>query len=199
LINSREMHHRQEQQQVEGSYPSPASTISAHGTPHSRDPAVPISTSSELAFALESKPTDQQTPGSRPESYATYGDHHRQNQLSAAAAPTTSSHADAHGVVDRTAEKADFYNQQQQHETRSTDNRVYERTALSSHGHYIASSYSALCDAYPVSTDHQMDYTQCVRSGVSYSPSAYGETILGRASSLNGVIQPVEPFTSYST
>lgn len=139
----------------------------------------------------------KQTPGSRPECYAAYGDHHRQNQLSAAAAATASSHADAHGVVDRTAEKADFYNQQQQHETRSTDNRVYERTALNCHGHYIASSYSALCDAYPGSTDHQMDYTQCVRSGVSYSPSAYGETILGRASSLNGVIQPVEPFTSY--
>jgi len=198
LINSREMHHRQQQQQVEGSYPSPASTISPHGTPHSGDPTVPISTSSELAFALESKPTDQQTPGSRPESYATYGDHHHRNQLSATA--TASSHADAHGVVDRTAEKADFYNQ---HETRSTDNRVYQeetdRTALNSHGHYIASSYSALCDGYPGSTDHQMDYTQCVRSGVSYSPSAYGETILGRASSLNGVIQPVEPFTAYST
>lgn len=56
LINVREMHH---QQQTEGSYPSPASTISPHGTPHSRDPAVPISTTSELAFALESKPTDQ--------------------------------------------------------------------------------------------------------------------------------------------
>lgn len=57
LINSREMHHNQQQQQqaAEGSYPSPASTIS----PHSRDLAMPISTSSELAFALESKPTDQ--------------------------------------------------------------------------------------------------------------------------------------------
>ena len=59
LINSREMHHHQQQQQAEGSYPSPTSTISPHGTPHSRDPAVPISTSSELAFALESKPSDQ--------------------------------------------------------------------------------------------------------------------------------------------
>lgn len=61
LINSREMHHNQQQQQqaaAEGSYPSPASTISLHGT-HSRDLAMPISTSSELAFALESKPTDQ--------------------------------------------------------------------------------------------------------------------------------------------
>jgi hypothetical protein len=197
LINSREIHHRQQQQQVEGSYPSPASTISPHGTPHSRDPTVPISTSSDLAFALESKPTDQ-TPGSR-----AYGDHRHQNQLSAAAAASATSHADAHGVVDRTAEKADFYNQQQQHETQSTDNRVYQqetdRTGLNSHSHYIATSYSSLCDAYPGSTDHQMDYTQCVRSGVSYSPSAYGETILGRASSLNGVIQPVEPFTSYST
>ena len=60
LINSREMHHNQQQQQqqqqdTEGSYPSPASTIS----PHSRDLTMPISTSSELAFALESKPTDQ--------------------------------------------------------------------------------------------------------------------------------------------
>ena len=59
LINSRDIHHHQQQQQAEGSYPSPASTISPHGTPHSRDPAVPISTSSELAFALESKPSDQ--------------------------------------------------------------------------------------------------------------------------------------------
>jgi hypothetical protein len=57
LINSREMHHNQLQQEeaAEGSYPSPASTIS----PHSRDLAMPISTSSELAFALESKPTDK--------------------------------------------------------------------------------------------------------------------------------------------
>ena len=57
LINSREMHHNQQQQEqaTEGSYPSPASTI----TSHSRDLAMPISTSSELAFALESKPTDQ--------------------------------------------------------------------------------------------------------------------------------------------
>ena len=57
LINSREMQHNQQQQQqtAEDSYPSPASTIS----PHSRDLAMPISTSSELAFALESKPTDQ--------------------------------------------------------------------------------------------------------------------------------------------
>jgi hypothetical protein len=60
LINPREMHHNQQQQQAtEGSYSSPASTISLHGTPHSRDLAMPISTSSELAFALESKPTDQ--------------------------------------------------------------------------------------------------------------------------------------------
>jgi len=64
LINTGEMHHQQQQQQqqMEGSYPSPASTISPVGTPHSRDPpaaAVPISTASELAFALENKPTDQ--------------------------------------------------------------------------------------------------------------------------------------------
>lgn len=56
LISPREVHHNQQQQQAEeGSYPSPASTIS----PHSRDLAMSISTSSELAFALESKPTDQ--------------------------------------------------------------------------------------------------------------------------------------------
>jgi hypothetical protein len=111
---------------------------------------------------------------------------------------------DAHGVVDRTAtdhEKVDFYNQ---HETQSTDNRVYQqetdRTALNSHGHYIPSSYSSLCDAYPGSIDHQMDFAQCVGGGVSYSPSAYGETLLGHGpSSLNGVIQPTEAFTSYST
>jgi hypothetical protein len=59
LINSREIHrHQRQRQQAESSYPSPTSTIS-HGTPHSRDPAVPISTSSELAFALEGKPSDQ--------------------------------------------------------------------------------------------------------------------------------------------
>lgn len=75
-----------------------------------------------------------------------------------------------------------------------------DRTALNSHSHYIASSYSSLCDAYPGSTDHQMDYAQCVGGGVSYSPSAYGETLIGHdGSSLNGVIQPVEPFASYST
>lgn len=60
LINSREMHHTQQQQQAaEGLYPSPTSTISLHGTPHSREVGMPISTSSELAFALEGKPTDQ--------------------------------------------------------------------------------------------------------------------------------------------
>lgn len=151
----------------------------------------------------------KQTPGSRPESYTAYGDHHHQNQLSAAAtAATATLHADAHahGVVDRTAtdhEKTDFYNQQHQHETQSTDNRVYQqetdRTALNSHSHYIATSYSSLCDAYPGSTDHQMDFAQCVGGGVNYSPSAYGETLGHGASGLNGVIQPVEAFASYST
>ena len=229
LINSREIRHNQQQQQqaTEGSYPSPASTIS----PHSRDLAMSISTSSELAFALESKPTDQvsvlvfflyhispvlieiffgkQTPGSRPKSYTAYGDHH-QNQLSAGA-ETTISNADVHGVVDRTAtdhDKADFYPQQQQQETDGTQStRVYQQetdcTALNTHGHYIPSPYSALSDAYPGSTDHhQMDYGHCV-GGVGYSSSVYGETlssVLGHgASTLNGVIQPVEPFTSYST
>jgi hypothetical protein len=58
LTNAHEVHHNQQQQQAtEGSYSSPASTISLHGTPHSRDLAMPISTSSELAFALE-RPTD---------------------------------------------------------------------------------------------------------------------------------------------
>ena len=60
LVNSCEMHHSQQQQQAaESLYPSPTSTISLHGNPHSRDLAMPISTSSELAFALESKPADQ--------------------------------------------------------------------------------------------------------------------------------------------
>lgn len=224
LINSREIHHHQEEQ-TEGSYPSPTSTISPHGTPHSRDPTVPISTSSELAFALEGKPTDQvhalplrishirsrsnrdtfgkQTPGSRRESYVAYGDH-------LPAAPTsTTSHADAHGVIDRTAtdhDETEFYTQQHQHETDGTDAAsVYQQdadcTALNSHSHYIASSYSSLSDAYPGSTDRQMDYGQCVGGGLTYSPSAYGETlssVLGHsASSLNGVTP--ESFASYST
>ena len=233
LINSREMHHNQQQQQqaTEGSYPSPASTISLHGTPHSRDHAMPISTSSELAFALESKPTDQvfilafplyhisprsdrdtfgkQRPGSRQKSYTSYGDHH-QNQLSTGAA-TAISHTDAHGVVDRTAtdqDEADFYPQQEDTDgTQSTESRVYQQetdcTALNTHGHYIPSPYSSLSDAYPGSTDHQMDYGHCVGGAVGYSPSVYGETlssVLGHgASDVNGVIQPVEPFASYST
>jgi hypothetical protein len=52
----------QQQQHTEGSYPSPTNTISPRDaqSPHVQDaPApigVPISTSSELAFALESKP-----------------------------------------------------------------------------------------------------------------------------------------------
>ena len=221
LINSSEIHHNQQQQQqtTEGSYPSPASTISVHGTPHSRDLAMSISTSSELAFALESKPTDQvfvqaffsishqprsdrdtfgkQTPGSRQESYTAYGDHH-QNQLSAGDGTATDH------------DEADSYSQQQQETggTQSTESRVYQQetdcTALNTHGHYIPSPYSALSDAYPGSTDHQMDYGHCVGGGVGYSSSSvYGETlssVLGHGGSgLNGVIQPVEPFASYST
>lgn len=151
----------------------------------------------------------KQTPGSRLKSYTPYGDHQNQNQLSAGSA-TAISHTDAHGVVDRNAtdhDEADFY-PQQQHETdgaQSSDSRVYQQepdcTALNSHGHYI--SYSSLTDAYPGSTDHQMEYGHCVGGGVGYSPSVYGETlssVLGHgASGLNGVIQPVEPFASYST
>ena len=151
----------------------------------------------------------KQTPGSRQKSYTAYGDHH-QNQLSTGSASAISQ-TDAHGVVDRTAtdhDEADFY-PQQQHETdgtQSTDSRVYQQetdcTALNSHGHYIP--YSSLSDAYPGSTDHQMDYGHCVGGGVGYSPSVYDETlssVLGHgASGLNGVIQPAEPsFASYST
>jgi hypothetical protein len=208
LTNPREMHHNQQQQQqaTEGSYSSPASTISLHGTPHSRDLAMPISTSSELAFALESKPTDL-TPGSRQKSYTAFGDH--QNQLPTGAA-TANSHPDAHGVVDRTAtdhDEADFYSQQEADRTQSTESRVYQQETdctafkLNTHGHYIPSPYSSLSDAYPGSTDHQIDYGHCVGGGVGYSPSVYGETlssVLGHIGS-NGVIQPVEPFASYST
>jgi len=207
LINVREIHHHQ--QQTESSYASPTPTISPHGTPHSRDPAVPISTSSELAFALESKPTDQ-IPGSRRESYIAYGDHHHQNQLPA----TATSHADAHSVVDQTAadhDEVEFYTQQHQHKTdgtQSTDaTSMYQQetdcTVLNSHGHYIASSYSSLSDAYSGSTDHQMDYAQCVGGGIAYPPSAHGETLSSvlrhGASSLNGDMQSVEPFAPYST
>ena len=150
----------------------------------------------------------KQTPGSTPKSYTAYGDHH-QNQLSAGA-ETTISNADVHGVVDRTAtdhDKADFYPQQQQETDGTQSTRVYQQetdcTALNTHGHYTPSPYSSLSDAYPGSNDHhQMDYGHCV-GGVGYSSSVYGETlssVLGHgASTLNGVIQPVEPFASYST
>lgn len=144
----------------------------------------------------------------------TYGDHHHQNHLPAAA--TVTSHAHAHGVVDQNVtdhDEADYYTQQHQHETDGTQSAdttsLYQQetgcNVLNSHGHYIASSYSSLSDAYPGSTDHQMDYTHCVGGGVvaTYPPSAYGETlssVLGHgASSLNGVIQPVDAFASYST
>jgi len=167
LINSCEIHHhqQQQQQQTEGAYPSPASTISAHGTPHSRDPAVPISTSSELAFALESKPIDQ-TSGSKQESYMGYSDHQNQNQPSAAAAAT--SHADTHRAVRKAADhdEVEFYTQRHQHETDGTQSseatNVYQQetecNVMNHHSLYIASSYSSLSDAYPGSTDHQLDY-----------------------------------------
>lgn len=61
-----QQHQSQMQQPAEMSYPSPASTISAQGSPHVQDisvasvanngDVVTISTSSELAFALEGKP-----------------------------------------------------------------------------------------------------------------------------------------------
>jgi len=101
----------------------------------------------------------------------------------------------------------EFYSQQHQQETDGPQSRnasVYQQetgcTVLNSQGHYISSSYSSLSDAYPGSTDHQMDYAHC---GITYPPSAHGETlssVLGHgAPSLNGVIQPVESFSPYST
>jgi len=142
-----------------------------------------------------------------------YGDHHHQSHhLSAAAAITATSHALAHGVVDRNAtdhDEADYYTPQHQHEADGTQSAeattVFQQAdcnILNSHGHYIASSYSSLSDAYPGSADHQMNYAHCIGGGVvsTYPPSAYDETlssVLGNGAS--SVIQPVEAFASYST
>jgi len=57
-------HHQQQQQLAEPNYPSPTSTITPRDSPHAQDvepvapvtASVPISSSSELAFALEGKP-----------------------------------------------------------------------------------------------------------------------------------------------
>jgi hypothetical protein len=72
-------HQHQQQQQQSPNYPSPASTITPRDSPHAQDASaagvgtsnVPISTSSELAFALESKP-DQKVPRPGQEQYLTY-------------------------------------------------------------------------------------------------------------------------------
>ncbi|KAF8897089.1 hypothetical protein CPB84DRAFT_1748124 [Gymnopilus junonius] len=72
LVTSTDVHRHQQQQQV--NYPSPTSTITSRDSPHNASvtvgtPNVPISTSSELAFALESKP-DQVT---RQDQYLVHG------------------------------------------------------------------------------------------------------------------------------
>ncbi|PPQ93722.1 hypothetical protein CVT25_013062 [Psilocybe cyanescens] len=77
-IQHHHQHHQQAQQQnPEANYPSPTSTITPRDSPHAQDaavvagtPPVPISTSSELAFALESKSNQK---ANRQEQYLTYG------------------------------------------------------------------------------------------------------------------------------
>ncbi|PPQ66309.1 hypothetical protein CVT24_007306 [Panaeolus cyanescens] len=75
------------QQPAEMSYPSPASTISAQGSPHVQDlpvtsvpntgsDPVTISTSSELAFALEGRPDQGNLPNR--DNYLVYGDNNQQ-------------------------------------------------------------------------------------------------------------------------
>ncbi|KAF8161236.1 hypothetical protein B0H34DRAFT_796056 [Crassisporium funariophilum] len=256
LIGANEMHHRHHQQQqqqhhqAEGSYPSPASTISPRGSPHVQDAptsSVPISTSSELAFALESKPSDQAPSGNRQEPYMTYGDHHQNHSETSSAGPLIA-HGHSHSGADHTASDQEgvpaYYSQQ--HETEAPQQQsneglsapgVYQHQHVHQqqepecnsvpargHGHYVASSYSTLADAY---SDHrqqqhqqqqqqQLDYARSVSGGHGvggsipvYPASAYGGGAgaeglsLGLAgvgvAQIDNVIQNVESFGSYST
>ncbi|KAJ3514804.1 hypothetical protein NLJ89_g2170 [Agrocybe chaxingu] len=76
-------------QQQQEQYPSPASTIAPNSNgqspqPRAQDPPsanVPISTSSELAFALEGKPGQSSGTASPPETYVNYGEHSPPEQL----------------------------------------------------------------------------------------------------------------------
>lgn len=135
-----------QQQQIEqqpraaSSYPSPAPTISSGGiqsphvpgssTPVGVPASVPISTSSELAFALENKPEQQNT--TRQEQYATYDgtEHQRVTEQDAAA----------------------YYTTQHQHEEQPLSQQHQEAPAYP--------SYSSLSDAYSTEAHQQQTHQQ---------------------------------------
>ncbi|KJA28947.1 hypothetical protein HYPSUDRAFT_629115 [Hypholoma sublateritium FD-334 SS-4] len=157
-------HHQPQQQHVEASYPSPASTISPSDTqsPHAPEaapapaaPSMPISTSSELAFALEGKPdpTHQQQQQQQQENgYLAYG---------AAAEPGEHDHG--HSPPFYAGREARHHQQQQQQE--NTYNASYlalaEAYQNDAHQHFLGvysptGTYADALAAPPVGMDNGM-------------------------------------------
>ncbi|KAF9485939.1 hypothetical protein BDN70DRAFT_365134 [Pholiota conissans] len=178
-LQQQQLQHPQVQQpHTEGSYPSPTSTISPRDTqsPHAQDASasvgVPISTSSELAFALEGKP-DQNV--NRQEQYITYNN--------------GSEHHQSVSEQDNTP----FYTTQQQSQEAHVQQQQAQQQQESAYGSAV---YTSINDTYDTHHHHhqqqqnhqQLDYLSVYTSNGAYAdPLSASGAVMGMDNGMQSV------------